>query len=91
MEDSSAEIADQTFFDRVEVDGTTFRQVVFDGAELVYSGGPMPGFDRCRFLDVTFTFDGAAGETIAFMRALARANPDLRQVVRDLVPELAAD
>lgn len=91
MSTDTTEIADQTLFDRVEVDGAVFRQVIFDGAELVYRGGPMPGFDRCRFLDVTFTFDGAAGETVAFMRALAGANPDLRQVVRDLVPELVAD
>lgn len=89
MADPSAEITDQTFFDRVEVDGLTFRQVIFDGAELVYRGGPVPGFDRCRFLDVTFTFDGHAGQTLAFLRALSGANPDLRQVVRDLLPELA--
>jgi hypothetical protein len=83
------EIVGQTFFDRVEVDGTIFRQVVFDGAELVFSGGPSPGFDRCRFLDVTFTFEGAAGETLAFIRALSGGNDSLRQVVLDLLPELA--
>jgi hypothetical protein len=88
MDSLTPEITDQTFFDQVEVDGTVFRQVIFDGAELIYRGGPMPGFDRCRFLDVTFTFDDSAGETIAFMRALAGANPDLRLVMRDLVPEL---
>ncbi|QYF86429.1 hypothetical protein [Brevundimonas sp. PAMC22021] len=89
MSSSLAPITDQTFFDRVEVDGQVFRQVVFDGAELVYRGGVMPGFDRCRFLDVTFTFEGAAGETVGFMRALAGASPDLRQVMRDMLPELA--
>lgn len=82
------EITNQTLFERVEVDGTVFREVIFDGAELVYRGGPMPGFDRCRFLDVTFSFEDAAGQTVVFLRALAGANPELRQVVRALVPEL---
>lgn len=84
-------IANQTFFDRVDIDGTVFREVIFDGAELVYCGGAMPGFDRCRFLDVTFTFEGAAGETIGLLRALSAANPDLKQVVLDLLPSLRPD
>lgn len=88
MTGPTREISDKIFFDQVETDDTLFRGVTFDGAELVYRGGAAPTFDRCRFLDVTFTFEGPAGETLDYLRMLAGANPVLRQMVANLLPSL---
>ena len=74
--------------DRVNVDGKTFTDVNFDGATLVYGGGTPPSFNNCRFNTASFTFEGAAGNTLAFLKAMAPAHTNMRGVVLGLIPEL---
>lgn len=85
----SNQVASQILFDRVETDDTMFHQVTFDGAELVYRGGNPPAFDRCRFLDVTFTFEDSAASTLDYLRLLSEANPTVQTMIADLLPALS--
>ena len=79
---------DTTIDGTVSLDGETFKNVLFHGAKMTYAGGPPPSFDNCRFDQATFSFDGPAGNTLAFLKAMAPANTNMRDVVLALIPEL---
>ena len=83
-----AEFKDQTLTSAVTLDGNVFINIDFTDAELTYSGGVPPGFDNCRFNNATFSIDGAAGNTLAFLRSMAPASTNMRFVVQGLIPEL---
>ena len=80
--------AETTISERVTLDGKTFNDINFEGATLVYAGGTPPSFNNCRFNNATFSFDGAAGNTLAFLKAMAPAHTNMRGVVQGLIPEL---
>lgn len=82
------EFRDQTLSDRVVLDGNSFVNVVFEGGELVYDGGVPPSFSGCRFNATAFTFQGAAGNTLMFLRGMAGAQTNMRDIVQGLIPEL---
>jgi hypothetical protein len=56
--------------DTVATDGVTFVDCRFEGADLVYSGGEHPHFERCAFSNATWTFAGAALRTVGLLRAI---------------------
>lgn len=74
----------------VILDGATFESVDFKDCRLIYRGGSAPSFQDCRFLNATFTFEGAAGNTLSFLRAMAPVQTNMQDVVLGLLPELRA-
>ena len=55
----------------IALDGATFDKVTFKGATLIFKGGQPPTFTECAFHpDVRFSFDGPAGNTVAFIRSM---------------------
>ena len=84
-----AEIRNQTVTGRVALDGASFFNCDFNDVDLTYEGGLPPAFDNCRFDNARFQFHGPAGATLMFLRAMAPANTNMRQVVQGLIPELA--
>ncbi|HBW7357728.1 TPA: hypothetical protein OT945_003662 [Klebsiella pneumoniae] len=58
----------------VQVDGITYRNVVFINCTMIYSGsGGNMGFIDCTFQDCSWHFTGPAGNTIAFINDLVKA------------------
>ncbi len=74
---------DETFTGDVELDGNEFENCDFDGALLIYRGGPPPSLSGCGFRDFRFNFDGAAANTVRFLQAMAAPNSGMQIVVRD--------
>ncbi len=83
-----AEIKDKTLDGEIALDGQVFRNCQFRNARLVFSGGTPPGFANCTFDNTEFVFDGAAGNTLQFLKAMAPATTNMRQIVLGLMPEL---
>lgn len=55
----------------IVLDGATFEKVTFKTATLIFKGGNPPVFTDCAFHnDVRFSFDGPAGNTVAFIRSM---------------------
>ena len=86
-----AEIKDQTVAGRVDLDGNTYVNVVFENAALHYAGGKAPNFQNCGFAPgCSFTFAEQAGNTLAFLRSMAHESTNMRHIVDGLMPEVAA-
>lgn len=57
--------------ERVVLDDKSFRDCTFKECELIYSGGVPPGFVDCEVDGgCRWTFDGAASNTVMFLRAM---------------------
>jgi hypothetical protein len=54
----------------VAVDGESFSNCEFTACRLVYSGGPPPELDNCRFTDSEWRFEGAAAQTLAYLKLI---------------------
>lgn len=52
------------------IDDQMYYECVFRNTHLIYSGGNLPNFDKCKFYSITFGFQGAASNTLSFMRTL---------------------
>ena len=52
----------------VALDGESFSDCEFRECRLVYSGGEPPVFERCRFDEVEWKFEGAAARTLAYLK-----------------------
>jgi len=52
----------------VALDGQAFSDCEFRDCRLVYSGGEVPVFDRCRFHGCEWRFDEAAQRTLAYLK-----------------------
>lgn len=86
-----AETKDKTVSGREALDGNTYVNVVFDDAQLVYSGGKAPNFQNVTFREgCSFTFAEQAGNTLAFIRSMAHPSTNMRFIVDGLIPELKA-
>lgn len=83
-----AERRDETIRGNVELDETVFVNCAFKDALLVYRGGTPPSFGNCTFTGSRFVFDGAAGNTLNFLRGMAQPQSNMRPVVLGLMPEL---
>ncbi|WP_291832302.1 hypothetical protein [Brevundimonas sp.] len=86
-----AEIRDQTLTGAQTLDGNTYINCQFSNARLTFQGGQPPGFVNCTFEDTEFVFDGAAGRTMAFLKAMAPASTNMRHIVLGLLPELGVN
>jgi hypothetical protein len=83
-----AEIRNQTLSGDQLIDGNTYIDCTFDGARLIYEGGLPPGFLNTSFQNSNFRFQGAAGNTLTFLKAMAPARTGMRHMVQGLLPEL---
>lgn len=54
----------------IVIDGKAFRNTVFESCIFIYRGGERTSFEGCVFQAPEFRFEGAASNTLAFMRAL---------------------
>jgi hypothetical protein len=54
----------------VELDGNAYDHCDFKHCILVYWGGSPPRFAQCSFLQCSFRFEDAAGNTLSFMASL---------------------
>jgi hypothetical protein len=52
----------------VALDGESFSDCEFRDCRLVYSGGPLPSFEGCRFDDCEWKFEDAAARTLAHLK-----------------------
>jgi hypothetical protein len=73
---------DRTLTGAVRLDGATFQRCRFHKAILIYSGGEPPSLEGCLFEDTTFHFTGAAGRTLALLKAMASPSSGLRDVFK---------
>ena len=64
----------------VELDGNDFTDCTFQGCTLIYRGGRGPNMNGCDLRDSKFKFEGAAGNTVAFLKAMSKSG--LRAVVK---------
>ena len=86
-----AEAERRTLSGRIKLDGKTFKDVAFEKAQLVYEGGAGPNFDNCTFTETNYTFEGAAGNTVHFLRAMLFQQSNMRGVVLGLMPEIGGN
>jgi hypothetical protein len=70
--------------DSVATDGIHFIECRFERANLVYSGGDHPRFERCAFSNASWTFAGAALRTVELLRAV-KSSPGGDAFLADLL------
>ena len=56
----------------IELDGSRFEECVFDQCMLRYAARAPVQLVNCRFISCSWNFEGAAGLTIDFLRALGQ-------------------
>lgn len=56
--------------DTVHLDGNSYINCVFEDCRLIYSGGVHPVFQGNSIERCTWTFEGSASRTLAFLRLL---------------------
>lgn len=71
------------------VDGTDFKNVVFQNVVLIYNGTAQTNFDHCKFINTTWQLDGNAAQTIEFLRGLY--NSDFQPVVKQMMEYIAGN
>lgn len=54
----------------VTLDGESFSDCDFAACRLIYSGGPPPEFDGCRFDACEWKFEDAAAYTLSYLRLM---------------------
>lgn len=84
--------ADRSMFDtaKLPVDGGKFKDCIFNGTILIYSGGAFPKFDQCTFNGTSWIFDGPAKNTIEFLRSLYLSG-GFRPVVDDIIKLITSE
>ena len=74
------EIKGETFVgQKIILDGHTYIRCTFRGCAMVYAGSPHMRLVENRFDGCTWTFDGAASATIAFMGAIYKSGGPVAQ------------
>jgi hypothetical protein len=70
----------------VELDGEAFEDCTFSACRLVYAGGELPQFDRCRFEDCDWRFEEAAGRTLAYLKLMwgVGAKPSVQAAIKEI-------
>jgi len=84
-----AERRDEIIRGTVVLDGASFVKCEFKDAVLVYKGGTPPNLDQCKMTNTRMVFEDAAGNTINFLRGMAQPKSSMRQLVLNMMPELA--
>ncbi len=72
---------------KISLDENCYERCDFIACDLVYSGLGLVSLVGCSFRDCAFRFEGAAGNVVAFLNALA-ADPGLRSALPLIVPNL---
>src|SRR5690349_5267635 len=73
----------------VNVDGKQFENCTFEDCKLVYSGGEPPSFVNCTFTaNLDLVFDGAAGNTVQFLKVMASPKSGMQSLVAQIFPAL---
>ena len=70
----------------VQLDGEFFSDCEFRKCRMVYSGGPAPRFDNCRFADCDWKFEGPASHTLEYLKGLWAAGE--KPLVQGLIKEI---
>lgn len=79
---------DKTMSGPIDLDGNVFENILFENAQLLYSGGNSPQFTNCAFNTVAFEMRGPAHRTVNFLRSMAPAETQMREVFYGLIPEI---
>jgi len=70
-EDRVGKFEKQTFADTsIVIDGNEYVGCRFSQCEIIFAGGSLPNLTNNSFTDCRWTFDGPAGRTVQFMKAL---------------------
>lgn len=70
----------------VVLDGETFSDCEFRKCRLVYSGGPPPHFDGCRFDECEWRLEGPAAQTLEHLKVVWNAGG--KATVQALIKEI---
>lgn len=54
----------------VTLDGESFHACEFRDCRMVYSGGELPDFQKCRFDGCDWKFEGPAADTLAHLKLI---------------------
>ncbi len=54
----------------VALDGEHFADCEFQDCRLVYTGGPVPSFSNCRFVNCEWRLDDAASRTLEQLKLI---------------------
>jgi hypothetical protein len=65
----------------VILDGNEFIDCKFHNCELIYRGGELPKLERCEFTQCSWKLDGAAKQTILFLRSIYHSGPGGKELV----------
>jgi len=70
----------------VVLDGETFSDCEFRDCRLVYSGGPPPVFENCKFHGCDWKQDDAAVRTLAYLKTLwtAGEKATVQALIKDI-------
>ncbi len=70
----------------VTLDGESFSNCEFAACRLVYSGGPLPQFDGCRFTDCEWKFEEAAARTLSYLKLIwgAGAKASVQTMIKEI-------
>ena len=70
----------------VMLDGETFSGCEFAACRLVYSGGKPPKFESCRFTDCEWKFEGAAAQTLSYLRLMwgVGAKTEVQSMIKEI-------
>ena len=71
----------------VALDDNLFEDCEFVECRLVYSGTGTVGLNGCNLRNCSFQFEGAAGNAVAFLNAIA-GDPGLRNALPSIIPNL---
>ncbi len=70
----------------VSLDGETFSDCEFRDSRLVYSGGEVPSFERCKFDGCEWKLEDGAARTLAHLRLMweAGAKAPVQSLIKDI-------
>ncbi len=68
------------------LDGESYSDCEFKDCRLVYGGGEPPIFERCRFADCEWKFEGPAARTLAHMKVVwgAGGKTTVQALIKDI-------
>ena len=82
-------VVDKTFEGKTFViDNREFVRCQFTRCKLIYRGAKPPSFQGCNFWGTQFSFEGPAGNTLAFLQSLSDPGSGLQPIVLEMLPAL---
>ena len=76
---------------RVELCGNEYNNVRFESCQMVFDASGSTSLNNCVFTDCVWGFEGAAADTLLFLRALSVTPGGMglvRQVLNEAIPNL---